>query len=248
MQNSMFLPAISVALYDRALTAAQQGQTCNVIMLCTASMEAFINEYIELGNRLIENDKIQRADIEKNKKINSLRGKLIFHFNAFYPKEVELIYALKKHEDDRNNIFVKINTIREHCDGEPWDKGSEIYSGYCTLVNIRNALMHPRSKMVEYGENDFPKFLIPFKQQKKIKYFNEINRNMSWVEAIDTVKFANWCIKAFEKMMISILKVMYEAKIEDSPKFPLKTKEHAFYYLESFNFPKDLVVKILSPL
>lgn len=246
MQNPMFLPSIAVALYDRALKSAQQGQTCNVIMLCTASMEAFINEYLELGTRLIENDKLQRADIEKNKAINRLQGKFISHCNAFYPKEVELINALKKHEDDRDNIFFKINTIKEHCDVKPWDKGTEIYSGYCTLVSIRNALMHPRSKMVEYGENDFPKFLNSFKQQKKIKYFNDINKNMSWVEAIDTVEFSNWCIKAFEKMMISILEVMYYAKIENLPNFPLITSKNALYYLQSFKFPEDLVKKMLS--
>ncbi|RKG33723.1 hypothetical protein [Acinetobacter tianfuensis] len=69
MQNPMFLPSIAVALYDRALKSAQQGQTCNVIMLCTASVEAFINEYLELGTRLIENDKLQRANIEKIKQL-----------------------------------------------------------------------------------------------------------------------------------------------------------------------------------
>lgn len=243
----MYLPSISIALYDRALQAAQSGQTCNVIMLCTASMEAFVNEYLELGCRLIENDKLQREEIDSRKEINGLRGKFISHFNAFYPQEVDLINALKKHEDDRKNIFVKINTIKKHCIGDEWKKDHEVYRDYCTLVKLRNALTHPRSKMVRYGENDIPKFLSPFYQQKAINYFNKINQRNSWVEAIDTLEFANWCIKAFERMMILLLKDMYEAKIQDSPQLPLKTSLHALYYLKSFRFSDDLVQKMLTP-
>lgn len=244
----MYLPSISIALYDRALQAAQSGQTCNVIMLCTASMEAFFNEFMELGDSLIKNDKIQREEIEKNRQNNSLRGKFVSHFSAFYPKEIELINKLKNHEDSRNDIFAKIDTIKEYCDVEPWDKGNEIYSGYFTLVSIRNALMHPRSKMVEYGDNNFPKFLKPFKQQKKINYFNEINKRESWVEAIDTINFSKWCITVYEKMMISILKIMAKAKIEHIHNFPLMTSQHALYYLQSFRFPDDLLRKIIHPL
>lgn len=248
MENPIYLPSISIALYDRALKAANSGQTCNVIMLCTASMEAFINEYMELGVVLIENDKKQRQEIDKNKEINKLRGKSISYFNAVRQQEIELIEDLFQLEKDRKNIFDKINTIKKHCEGNIWNKGNGVYGGYCTLVNIRNALMHPRSKAVEYGENHTPTFLLPFYQQKKINYFNEINKNMSWVEAIDTVEFASWCINAFEKMMISILKVMYEAKIEDSPQLPLMTSQHALYYLRSFKFPDKLIKKLLTPL
>lgn len=247
MQNPMFLPAISVALYDRALKAAQQGQTCNVIMLCTASMEAFINEYLEFGTRLIEIDNKGRADAEFNNSL-PLNNKYISYFNAFHPKEVLLINSLKENEKQRNNIFVKINTIRKHCIGDEWKKNHAVYRDYCTLVKLRNALTHPRSRMVKYGEIDIPKFIKPFYQQKDIDYFNEIDKRNSWVEAIDTVEFSQWCINSFEKMMILLLKDMYEAKIEDSPQFPLKTADHAFYYLKSFNFSKDLVVKTLSPL
>lgn len=246
MQNPMYLPSISIALYDRALQAAQIGQTCNVIMLCTASMEAFVNEYIEFGRKIIEQKEEHDQEQEAKRKL-FLNSEHSFMF-GLYPAEKNLINALIKHEDDRKNIFIKINTIKKHCIGDEWKKDHEVYCGYCTLVKLRNALTHPRSKMVRYGENDIPKFLIPFYQQKAINYFNKINQRNSWVEAIDTVEFSKWCIKAFERMMILLLKDMYEAKIEDLPSHRLLTSQNALYYLKSFRFPDDLVQKMLTPL
>ena len=69
-----------------------------------------------------------------------------------------------------------------------------------------------------------------------------------WVEAIDTINFSKWCITVYEKMMISILKIMAKAKIEHIHNFPLMTSQHALYYLQSFRFPDDLLRKIIHPL
>jgi len=114
MQNKMFLASISVALYNKALIAAESGQTCNVIMLCTASMEAFINEYIELGDRLIKQK--QQHDAEEQEKRKSPFNNQYSNFiSALYPIEIELLNMLKLNEEERKNIFHKINTIKKHC-------------------------------------------------------------------------------------------------------------------------------------
>lgn len=246
MNDQIYFPSISIALYDRASKAKDQGEACNVILLCTASMEAFINEYLEFGQVLIEMDKEKRAEIERNRKNNRLRGKFISHFSAFYPEEEKLISELSEHEIQRKNIFVKINTIKKNCLGEEWKKNHSVYRDYCTLVKLRNALTHPRSKAVKYGDIDIPKFLLPFYQQKNIKYFNEINKNMSWVAAIDTVEFSKWCIKAFEKMMILLLLDMYHAKVKSLPNFPVQTIIRAGNYLSDFRFPVDVLKEISS--
>lgn len=243
----MFLPAISVALYDRALTAAQQGQTCNVIMLCTASMEAFINEYIELGGALIK-QKQEHDEEQKRKGMFRFSKDFSIMQSALYPIEIQLVNALKLHEKNRDNIFIKINTIRKYCIGDEWKKDHSIYRDYCTLVKLRNALTHPRSRMVKYGDIDIPKFLKPFYQQKSTDYFNEIISRNSWVEAIDTIEFSKWCISAFEKMMILLLNDMYSFRLKDYPTISLLTNKNALYYFDSFRFSKDLVVKTLSPL
>ena len=241
----MFLPAISVALYDRALKAAQQGQTCNVIMLCTASMEAFVNEYIELGSELIAQK--QKHDEDQRKRRLVLNNSFSFMQSALYPIEIQLMNALRVHEKDRDNIFMKINTIRKYCIGNEWKKDHSIYRDYCTLVKLRNALTHPRSRMIKYGDNYIPKFLLPFYQQKSLDYFNKINSRNSWVEAIDTIEFSKWCIGAFEKMMILLLNDMYSFKLEDYPNIQLLTNKNAFDYFRFFNFPKELAVQTLSP-
>ena len=122
------------------------------------------------------------------------------------------------------------------------------YCDYCTLVKIRNDLTHPRAKLVEYGNNHIPKYLVPFYQQKKISYFNDISSRQSWVEAIDTVNFSKWCVKAFEKMMVIILGAMWEFRIYGSPKLPNVTAEHAYASLGGFKFDRKLVESILLPL
>lgn len=243
----MYLPSISVALYDRALQASRNGQTCNVIMLCTSSMEAFINEYIELGTKLIEQKQKHDEEQERKRKLR-FNNSFSFMQSALHPVETHLVNALKVHEEERNNIFIKINTIKKHCIGDEWKKDHGVYRDYCTLVKLRNALTHPRSRMVKYGENDVPKFLLPFYQQKSIDYFNEINKNMSWVEAIDTVEFSKWCINAFEKMMFSLLKDMVAAKLNDYPDIPLLTNNNALHYLQSFRFPKESIKGLSTPL
>lgn len=247
MENALYLPSISVALYDRALQAARAGEACNVIMLCTASIEAFINEYIELGSKLIEQKQKhdQQQDLKRKLGINSSPSIMT---SALYPVEISLVNALKVHEHERKNIFIKINTIRNYCVGGEWKKNHEVYRDYCTLVKLRNALTHPRSRMIKYGENDIPKFLLPFYQQKSIDYFNKINSRNSWIEAIDTIKFSEWCINAFEKMMILLLNDMYSAKMQDYPNIPLLTNDNALYYFKSFKFPEKLIKKLLIPL
>lgn len=244
MNKKMFLPSISVALYDRALHAANHGQTCNVIMLCTASMEAFINEYIEFCSKLFEQKK--KHDEEQKSGAFRLKNKYSTFISPLHPIEIQLMDELKLNEHQRKNIFIKINTIRKHCLGDEWKKDHNIYRDYCTLVKIRNALMHPRSKMVSYGEIDIPKFLVQFTKQKNIDYLNEIDAEHSWVDAIDTRNFSNWCVNAFEKMMILILNDLFSLAPKDYPDIKPITKYYANHYMGSYKFSNDLVKKVLS--
>ncbi|WP_151809270.1 hypothetical protein [Acinetobacter soli] len=244
MENPKFLPAISVALYQRALDAARCGQTCNVVMLCCASMEAFINEYTKLGITLINDDAEKRDLAEKNKKINGLTGKTSIVCNAFYIEEKNLILELDRIE--REDIFSKINTIKKYCIGEEWDRDSIAYYDYRTLIKIRNALVHPCSEMEVLGKFHIPKFLKPFYQQKKIKYFNDLNTGDSWIEAIDTVKFSNWCLVAFQRMMILVINDMYNIKLETSPNLPPITYIRSLKHLQFFHFPESLLKSVLK--
>lgn len=238
MKNPKFLPAISVALYTRALDAAIRGQTCNVVMLCCASMEAFINEYTKLGMSL-KNDDAKQRDLVKNKKISGLQGKISIVVNTFSKEEIDLISQLDKIE--REDIFSKINTIKQYCIGEKWDENLITCRDYRTLVKIRNALVHPCSEMEDLGKFYIPKFLKPFYQQKKIEYFRDLNIGDSWVEAIDTKHFANWCLLAFQRMMISVLKDMYHIKCETPLNSQPLTSAYSFNQLELFDFPKELL-------
>jgi len=244
MQNKMFLASISVALYNKALIAAESGQTCNVIMLCTASMEAFINEYIELGDRLIKQK--QQHDAEEQEKRKSPFNNQYSNFiSALYPIEIELLNMLKLNEEERKNIFHKINTIKKHCTNNELRKDKKIYCDYYTLVRLRNSLMHPRSKMVAWGNIHIPNFLLQFDQQKDIAYLNKIESNQPWIEAIETINFSKWCINAFQRMMISLLNDMFSLHIKDYRDIELLTNKNALFYTKSFNFPCDLIKSVL---
>lgn len=233
LKQTTYIPSIAVSLFDRAEAVAHQGQTCATVMLCSASMEAFINEYLEFGNSLIE----QNIKDEKEAQERRKRNEFITIFKPFYPKEKELFEGLQVLENNRKSIFEKMNLIKEYCEGNKWDKGKDcIYQNYCILIKIRNELVHPRSKAVQFGDTYIPKFLRAFEQQKKIKYLNQISIRMSWVEAIENKNFAYWCLKTFQEMMKSLLQIMREAKIESLPTLPLKTSQFAEGYLNYYRF------------
>lgn len=236
----MFLPSISVALYDKALIAEKYGQTYNVILLCTASMEAFINEYIELGENLIRQK--QKHDDEEQEKRKSLFNNQYSNFiSALHPIEIELINILKSSENQRKDILHKINTITKHCTNKELEKGKKIYCDYFTLVKLRNALTHPRSKMVAWGDTYIPRFLLQFHSQ-----LNKIKSTQSWVEAIETINFSKWCIKAFQRMMFSLLDDMFSFHVKDYKSNELVTNTYALNYTEYFKFSTDLIKSIYS--
>ena len=234
LKRSTYIPSIAVALFDRA-EAAYQGQTCATVMLCSASMEAFINEYLEFGSSLI----LQNIQDEKEAEERRKRNVFITNCKPFHSKEKKIFEELQVIENKRQNIFEKMNLIRAYCDGSKWDKGKDrAYQNYCTLIKIRNELVHPRSKAVRFGDTYIPKFLNAFEQQKKVNYLNKINMRMSWVEAIENKNFAYWCLKTFQEMMESLLYIMGNTKIESSPYFPSKTSQFAKNYLDYYSFKK----------
>lgn len=239
MQEIYYIPSISVALYDRAEAAASKGQSCVVIMLCSASIEAFINEYYEF---------CRLCSTKKNGGNERLGNKLnkIISIGGCLRREIDLCDELEKLEDARKNIYEKIDAIKNYLDnGESWSKDSVFYRDFCTLINIRNEIVHPRSRTVKFGDNFFPKSLSNLRQQKKIIYFTEVNDKMSWVESIDTVNFSNWCIKSFQGMLKSLLEIMKNAKFESqigSPLIPTITNQYGALYESYFNF-KDVIIE-----
>ncbi|WHP06722.1 hypothetical protein QLH32_04420 [Acinetobacter corruptisaponis] len=230
MDQPHFLPSISVGLFNRAKEAARMGQSCIVIQLCSASMEAFVNEYIEIGTKLIQAKEKHDKRQEENQKSILTRGS-VSYFVGLPKVEKDLINTLRTQESERKQIFIKINTIIEVCTGKQWNKGDKVYQDYCTLINLRNALTHPRSQLVTLGSYNYPDCLKPFYRQKSKDYFKHVNQYQSWIDAIDTSVFANWCLNAFINIMRTMLNAMSAL-----PKNLEITRSVGVTYLNDFNF------------
>lgn len=225
MSHPDFLPSIALELFERALQSKKVGNSCNTIILCAASFEAFLNEYLEFIENLLKFDEL---------KMNENKKRYVVNLRTVNEKEKVFFENLKKDEEERNNIFIKLETIKINCGGKSWEKGEKIYNDFKILINIRNDIMHPRSKMINFDQLQRINSLKPLYQNRKIR-FNE-RSGQSWLEAIDTVEFSEWCINTYKRMFITVLQVMITAEnLNNSYVGKSITSMFAEHYLHELN-------------
>lgn len=233
MKKLNYLPSISIELFHKALDTMEKGESCNTIMLCSASFEAFINEYLEFCLKIMEQDKNSREELSKNK------GIFTQAIDSFNSCEKCLVKTLGQNEKNRDNIFIKLETIKIFCDGTKWNKGEKIYQDFKQLIRLRNDITHPRSKMIEHGTIQRADNLKYFYNQKKTNFLKDTHCEQSWLSSIETILFSKWCVNTFQEMMKMLLEIMvnctklHEKTVSGGRTF---TSTYASHYLKKYNF------------
>ncbi len=141
-----------------------------VIVLATASTEAFINEFSYV--------------LSKHQEFNWLDGK----------EKLQAAGAcLDLLEEEHGALALKF-AVASHLLGKPFDKGKNPYQDFASLVKIRNDVMH--MKALEAPS----KYLEPFQNMGRAYRlaFNPLNPTGAWLAALMTENMAAWaCDTAF---------------------------------------------------
>jgi hypothetical protein len=160
------------------------------IVLAAAATEAFINELGEMV--AIDKDLPWRQS------------------NPVSPSLCAFADAIQEIEEARGSLLLKYLIASQTLSGSTFNKGTNPYQDFATLVNLRNDLMHlkPRDTF-SHSEGGFtsvkPLKYIKNLQQRGLAHRPEENVNMSWFNIIQTAEMAIWACDAAHKIILAVL-------------------------------------------
>jgi hypothetical protein len=198
--HSGFLWSTACEARDRAGTAVAENSqiwpadTIVSIILAAAATEAFINELTELV--VLGRDAAYR-------RTHPISGPL----RAFAD-------ALQEIEESRGSLALKYLIASQTLSGSTFDKGSNPYQDFATLINLRNDLMHlkPRDTFIE-PENELPVIIQPPKyirdlQQRRLAHTPPTGVNMSWLNMLQTSAMAVWACDTALSIILAVLNLI----------------------------------------
>jgi hypothetical protein len=195
--HSGFLWGTACEARDRAVVAVRENSqvwpadTIVSIVLAAATTEAFINELTELV--ALQRDAAYRRT---NPISHSMR---------------DFADALQEIEESRGSLALKYLIASQTLSGSTFDKGSNPYQDFATLINLRNDLMHlkPRDTFLE-PDNGLPGIIQPPKyirglQQRGLAHTPPQGVSMSWLNMLRTAQIAVWACDTAHNIILAIL-------------------------------------------
>jgi hypothetical protein len=171
----------------RANAAAWPSDAIVAILLGAASAEAFINELAEM---------------------------LLIHKNAaklpeLPPQLRACADALTEIEDARGSLNLKYLVASQTLSGSMFDKGSNPYQDFATLVKLRNDLIHLRPQDIFLDVSppatiQVPKYVEAL-QQRGLARSPPSGTMMSWFNRLQTAEMATWACATAHAIILAVL-------------------------------------------
>lgn len=160
------------------------------ILLSAASTEAFINELAECVSQS------SLADLS-----SELRN---------------FASVLGEVESSRGSLNLKYLLAAQTLSGSAFDKGSNPFQDFATLVTLRNDLMHlkPRDKITSVAPGavvEVPKYVVGL-QQRGLARTPPAGDMLSWFNRLQTAEMATWSTETAQAIILAVL-----AMIPDMP-------------------------------
>jgi hypothetical protein len=200
---------------DRAVVAVRENpqvwpaDTIVAIVLAAAAAEAFINELTELV--ALQRDAAYRRT-----------NPISLPLRAFAD-------ALQEIEESRGNLALKYLMASQTLSGSTFDKGSNPYQDFATLIHLRNDLMHlkPRDTFLE-PENGLPGIIQPpgyikALQQRALAHTPPKGVGMSWLNMLQTAQMSAWACDTAHSIILAVLNFIPDESTPDrDPAWMLK--------------------------
>ena len=156
------------------------------IVLSAAATEAFINELAEL------------IAMSNSRHENILSQEL----RAF-------AVVIEEIEQSRGSLLLKYLMAAQTLRGFPFDKSSNPFQDFATLITLRNDVMHlkPRdTDVVTDGIQSIavPKYVVAL-QQRKLARTPPPNVGMSWFNRLQTTEIASWAPRVARDIILAVL-------------------------------------------
>lgn len=200
--NAGTLFAVAEAAYMRTNEAPSDRAPSQLdalvsIAFSAASLEAFINEAIELA-------------AQPHSPILPPNPPAVGKFAAL-GQEVE---------KSRGTIQLKFLLARVIFAGEPYDKGAQPYQDFELLMNLRNELVHlkPVDKLEDDAETGIsvkPAPVIERLRSKNILAEFGSDTQASWISRISTRAVARWACSVTVAMVQSVLEILPEGQFKE---------------------------------
>jgi hypothetical protein len=180
---------------DRAIAAVSENpnvwptDAIVAIVLAAASTEAFINEFAEFIDMWGKNDP-------------SLREMLSPAVRACADALIEI-------EAARGTLTLKYLVASLVLCGKTFDKGSNPYQDFATLIKLRNDLMHLKPQDVfvhapDANEMEVPKYIEAL-SQRGLAYTPATRVGVSWFDRLHTVDMAKWACATAHAIILAVL-------------------------------------------
>ncbi len=175
------------------------------IVLSAASTEAFINE-------LAESVAMTKVRLDE-----TLSGEL----RAFADVADEI-------EESRGSLRLKYLMAAQTLRGSPFDKGTNPFQDFATLVTLRNDIMHlrPRDRTViapDGRQSQAPPKYIAALQQRGLANSND---SISWFDSIQTVEMASWAPKTAREIILAVLDLIPDGSFDPTSMFKSIFRNH----------------------
>ena len=181
------------------------------VVLSAASAEAFINELAES----IAMTKVHRDE-------------------TLSPQLRAFADVIDEVEESRGSLLLKYLMAAQTLRGSPFDKGTNPFQDFATLVTLRNDIMHlkPRDK-TSVGRDGTetivaPKYIVAL-QQRGLARTPSPNVSMSWFNSLQTSNLAIWAVETAREIVLAVLALV--------PDDPVPGRDPAFMFKSQFRNP-----------
>jgi hypothetical protein len=181
--------AIALDARDRAAEARRSDRTVMAadalvsVVMAAAATEAFINElgaYYELGDLARE------------------------------PRETASGVALAEVERSRGSTELKYLMASLSLSGQMFDRSTQPFQDFSTLMKIRNDLMHPRPldkfEFDDAGVTVSPSYVREF-ERRGMTYRREAGVSVSWLNLLETEQIASWACQAAVEIIVAVVEM-----------------------------------------
>ncbi len=171
------------------------------IILSAAATEAFINELAEV---------IAMTRVRLDETLST-------EVRAFAD-------AIREIEESHGSLQDKYLTAAQTLRGSPFDKGTNPFQDFDTLVKLRNDLMHAKPKDgLEIDANGalstaVPKHITAL-QQRRLARTPCQGVNISWFDTLTTEKMATWAPKTAHAIILAVLDLIPDGPFDPALMF-----------------------------
>lgn len=215
----IFIAHHAPGLFDRAEAAANNNLGVVSCLLSAAAVEAFANDMMDWYEYCLDHHKNCASQTGRN----SILPRSQFTFcNGFQHKitqtEIEICNELTKLEENRGRTLDKINAIRKKIsfndNSAEWQK---IYNELRLLFSIRDGIMHAKGEKLSIETHDkakiegYPDFLGTLQSMGLVNI--PVENLDSWLNVVDTNRFAKWCNISSKNTVDYLLKKLPDSEI-----------------------------------